>query len=111
MIRTKQLLKLAKPINPIKSRGFSGKNNFSSNVFTSVGIKTNEWGHNVKYLNSIELTINNPNTQYWWESSRVYEANLYLKKEDIRLTKTFWSNDFVQLTNDINKFMQNEIKI
>ncbi len=108
MIRTKQILKLAKPI---QSRGFSGKDHTSSNVFTSVGMKTTEWGHNVKYLNSIELTINNPNTQYWWESSRVYEANLYLKKEDIRLTKTFKSNDFVQLTNDINKFMQNEIKI
>ncbi len=111
MIRTKQILKLVKPIKQIQSRGFSGKDHTSSNVFTSVGMKTTEWGHNVKYLNSIELTINNPNTQYWWESSRIYEANLYLKKEDIRLTKTFKSNDFVQLTNDINKFMQNEIKI
>lgn len=109
MIRSKQLLKLVKPI---QLRGFSGKENYtSSNVFTSVGMKTTEWGHNVKYLNSIELKINNPNSQYWWESSRIYEANLYLKKEDIRLTKTFKSNDFIQLTNDINKFMQNEIKI
>lgn len=109
MIRSKQLLKLVKPI---QSRGFFGKENYtSSNVFTSVGLHSREWGHNVKYLNSIELTINNPNSQYWWESSRIYEANLYIKKEDIRLTKTFKSNDFIELSNNINKFMQNEIKI
>ena len=105
MLRTFQIIKL----NKIGKQYLST----TSNVFTSIGMRTSEWGHNIKYLDSIDLTINNPKSQasVWWDSSRVYEARLYLKKEDIRLTKSFKSNDFVELTKEINKFMENPIKI
>ncbi len=105
MLRTSQITKL----NKIGKQYLST----SSNVFTSIGMCTSEWGHNIKYLDSIDLTINNPKNKFtgWFEWSRVYEVRLNIKKEDIRLTKNFKSNDFDELTKEINNFMENPIKI
>ena len=99
------------------SKKFMSTRNF--NIFTSIGVPTNKSSKNIKHLESITLTINNPETiewqknwwRGWWNYIYIFEVTLNLKKDGVLLTKNFQSNNFIEITKEINNFMEDPIEI
>jgi hypothetical protein len=68
--------------------------------------------HNCNYLQRVQVTIHNASKVHknsFYPS--IYEATLQFKKEDVYITKTFYSNFVEDLSKDIQDYLSNEIKL
>jgi hypothetical protein len=65
---------------------------------------------NSKHIERLNITIWNPSEKSILKTNN-YEATLYIKKDDMRLFKNFYSNDYEKLLEDVDTFVESEIKI
>lgn len=65
---------------------------------------------NIGYIDKLELSIKNPKKLNLFHKN-IYEATLWFDKNDMRVVKRFENNYINILFNDINYFINREIKI
>jgi hypothetical protein len=91
-----------------------GKRFFSSNLGGILNIKlTEQFNHNLKFIDNIEIQMCNPNSinKNGIFRTHTFESRVYMVKDSIRLTKQFKSDNYNDLIEQINTFINNEIKI
>lgn len=84
-----------------------------SSIFTNLQVNSKDFNHNLKYVDRIEITINNPNNVKPDSlfKSTVYEATVTFNKNNMTLYKRFNNNNYDEIINNIKTFMNDEIKI
>ena len=91
-----------------------GKRFFSSNLGGILNIKlTEQFNHNLKFIDNIEIQMYNPSliNKNAIFRTHTFESRVYMVKDSIRLTKQFKSDNYNDLIEQINTFINNEIKI
>ena len=69
--------------------------------------------HNLKWIDQLEITINNPST-VWKDSTfrpTIFVSTIYIRKENMNVRKQFYSDTFEDLIYQCNQFIENEIKV
>lgn len=83
----------------------------TKSLFTNLVKKVNENSlTNIKYVKSLELTISNPNIINN-NFDKLFSCKVNLEKDGLIIQKTFEYNESDKLFNDLEKFLENEIKI
>lgn len=69
--------------------------------------------YNMQYIDTIDIKICNPKTISPNSVFRthIFEARVCFKKNDLTLYQSFYENDFTKITQQINEFISNIIKI
>ncbi len=98
MYRTLQLLSKFKP-PCINIELFNPINDFSSK--------------NIQYFTSLNIKILNPKnvSPHTIFSTHIFQARIDFEKDNLSVSKEFKNNDFKNLLEDINNFVNEEIKI
>ena len=65
--------------------------------------------HNIQYIKRMEIIITNPK-EIGFLYPNIFEANLIFNKDDMLLTKTFKNNNIKNIFDQINDFINKEIK-
>ena len=69
--------------------------------------------YNMQYIDTIDIKICNPKTisPNAVFRTHIFEARVCFKKHDLTLYQSFYENDFTKITQRINEFISNIIKI
>jgi hypothetical protein len=68
------------------------------------------FNHNCKYIERINIDIWNPSKKSIFKEAN-FEATLHMNKDGIKLRKNFHNNDYNKLLQDVQCFIEKEIKI
>jgi len=63
-----------------------------------------------KHIERLDITIWNPSNKSILKTNN-FEATLHIKKDDMKLYKNFYSDDYEKLLEDVDTFVNSEIKI
>ena len=63
-----------------------------------------------KHIERLDITIWNPSNKSILKTDN-FEATLIIKKDDMRLFKNFYNDDYEKLLEAVDTFVRNEIKI
>lgn len=68
--------------------------------------------HNMRYLDRVVSTMNgSERTTREYFKNKLFEADVYFDKDNMRLFKNFKNDDLQTLMKDVDSFIDNEIKI
>lgn len=67
--------------------------------------------YNMQYIRKINFEIINLNHENNYFYKNAFRADLYFTKNDIDIYKKFQSSDLVDLVSQIEKYIQQEIKL
>lgn len=90
------------------------KNYFnSSNIFMSLNKDSNEFTNNIKWLEQIEFTIYGPGylEKFKVLKKEMFEATVQFNKDNMRINKTFKSNNYDDLMNKIRDYLNGQVKL
>jgi len=82
----------------------------NQNIFNSLIINKNNFDYNYKYINQINITMNSPNNLSIYRKT-LFEANIYISKDNMSIYKNFYSNNLEDLFNQIKNYINNDIKL
>ncbi len=68
---------------------------------------------NMNYFDRLELTVNNPKnvSRFSVFRTHIFNCKIFFSKNELAVTKEFNNNNLSSLLEDVNKFINSEIKI
>jgi hypothetical protein len=85
----------------------------SNNIFTSLSNDSKQFTNNIKCLDQIQFTIYGPSyiENYRILKPQLFEATIYMVKDNMRVSRSFKSNNYNDLIKEIQDYLNNQIKI
>lgn len=97
----------------ILALSFPGSRRITTHIKNIIPDVTKLSEYNMQFIDNIDIKVNNPNTISPISVFRthIFEVRVCFKKNDLTLYQSFYENDFTKITQRINEFISNIIKI